>query len=83
MRFLKLAEKRTARWLALVLKRTETISSRPVPFSIFDPTVSVLTEKYGNGTEKGEGLFRLFLRDPIFIRIEPVFIPYLTNMGRA
>jgi hypothetical protein len=40
-------------------------------------------EKYGNGTETGEGLFRPFLRDPVFFRIEPVFILYLTNMGRV
>jgi hypothetical protein len=65
------------------LKRTEKISSRPVPFSTFDPTVFVFTEKYGNETETGEDLFRLFLRDTVFSRIEPVFIPYLTNMGRA
>jgi hypothetical protein len=30
-----------------------------------------------------DDLFRPFLRDPVFFRIEPVFIPYLTNMGRA
>jgi hypothetical protein len=33
--------------------------------------------------ETGDGLFRPFLRDPVFFLIEPVFIPYLTNMGRA
>jgi hypothetical protein len=38
-------------------------------------------EKNGNGTETGEGLFRPFLRDPVFIRIEPVFILYLINIG--
>jgi hypothetical protein len=29
----------------------------------------------------GDGLLRPFLRDPVFFRIEPVFILYLTNMG--
>jgi hypothetical protein len=52
------------------------ILSRPVPFSTFDPTVSIFTEKYGNETETGEGLFHPFLQDPVFIRIEPVFIPF-------
>jgi hypothetical protein len=56
---------------------------RPIPFSIFDPIVSVFTEKYGNGTEIEEDLFRPFLRDPVFSRIEPVFILYLTNIGRT
>jgi hypothetical protein len=50
-------------------------------FSTFDLTVSVFTEKYGNMTETGEGLFGPFLRDPVFIQIEPVFISYLINMG--
>jgi hypothetical protein len=40
-------------------------------------------KKYENGTETEESLFRPFLRDPVFIRIEPVFILYLINMGRA
>jgi hypothetical protein len=40
-------------------------------------------EKYWNRTETEEGLFRPILRDPVFIRIEPVFILYLINMGRA
>jgi hypothetical protein len=58
-------------------------SSRPISFSTFDLIVSVLTEKYGNGTETGEGLFRPFLWDPVFIRIEPVFIPYLIKYGKS
>jgi hypothetical protein len=32
---------------------------------------------------KREDLFRPFLRDLVFFRIEPVFIPYLINMGRT
>jgi hypothetical protein len=49
----------------------EKIPSRLVPFSSFDPTVFVFTEKYGNGTETGEGLFRPFLRDPVFSGLNP------------
>jgi hypothetical protein len=44
----------------------EKILSRPVLFSIFDLTDFVFTEKYGNETETGEGLFRPFLRDLVF-----------------
>jgi hypothetical protein len=45
------------------------------PFSVF-------TEKYENGMQTGDDLFRPFLRDPFFW-IEPVFILYLRNMRRA
>jgi hypothetical protein len=64
-------------------KWTSKIPSQSVLFSTFDQTIFLFTKKYGNETETGEGLFRLFLRDPVFIRIEPVFILYLINMGRA
>jgi hypothetical protein len=37
----------------------------------------------GRRTETEESLFRPFLRDSVFIRIEPVFILYLINIGRA
>jgi hypothetical protein len=47
------------------------IPFRPVPFSTFDLTVSVFTEKYRNRTETEEGLFRPFLRDPVFFGLNP------------
>jgi hypothetical protein len=59
------------------------IPSRPVYFFTFDPTVSVFMEKYGNGTKTGHGLFHPFLRDLVFILIEPVFILYLINTRPA
>jgi hypothetical protein len=31
----------------------------------------------------GDDLFRPFLWDPVFIWIEPIFIPYLINMGQT
>jgi hypothetical protein len=43
------------------------------PFLYLTQPFLYLQKKYGNGTETGEGLFRLFLRDPIFIQIEPIF----------
>jgi hypothetical protein len=58
--------------------------SRPDPYRFLHLTRPFhIYEKYGNRTKTGEGLFRLFLRDPVFFRIEPVFILYLINMGRA
>jgi hypothetical protein len=55
----------------------EKIPSRPVPFSIFGPSVFVFVEKSGNGTETGEGLFRPFFAGsrflPDLIHIYPVF----------
>jgi hypothetical protein len=47
------------------------ITSRSVPFSIFDPTISVFTKKYRNETETRENLFRPFLRDPVFSGLNP------------
>jgi hypothetical protein len=40
-------------------------------------------KKYGNGTKTGHGLFHPFLRDLVFILIEPVFILYLINTRPA
>lgn len=57
---------------------------RSVPFSIFDPIVSVFTKNMETGRKHRwkiwkrdrniDGLFRSFLRDLAFIWIEPVFI---------
>jgi hypothetical protein len=55
----------------------------PYRFSIFDPFVSVFTGKKENGAETGEVYSARFLWNLVFIRIEPVFIPYLINMGHT
>lgn len=54
---------------------------RSLPFSIFDPIVFVFTKKYRNEREFISSVF--FLRNPIFIRIKPVFIPFFYKCGTS
>jgi len=39
--------------------------------------VSVFTEKIPKWDERRKGVFRLYLRDPVFIRDDPVLVLYL------
>jgi hypothetical protein len=67
----------------LGLKTDEKIPSRSVSFSTFDPTVSVFTERIWKQDRNGRGLIPSVFAGSRFFRIEPIFILYLTNMGRA